>query len=302
MTEEQLRMLDAVARTGSFRAAAVHLGRSQSAISKAVIAFEEQLGFAVFSREQYRPTLTARGSAFLERARALIEEIDGLKAYGSELLAGVEPVFGVAVHHIAPIDRVLEALGCVSARFPNTRFDLSIEAGRGAFNRLKERKADLAVSQEIAADPEIEMAPLLDISMVVVRAPHFLPDVSEDTTVPRQTALRLPQVAVREAGAAETSVPFAMLDGKGHQWLVNDFTTKKQIIRAGLAWGRLPLHHARAELADGSLILMRVEGIATKSDLVIKVQRRRALSYGAVAKAFWQALTERTEPNAAARA
>jgi DNA-binding transcriptional LysR family regulator len=296
MTEEQLRMLDAVARTGSFRAAAGLLGRSQSAISKAVIAFEEQLGFAVFSREQYRPTLTPRGSAFLERARALIDEIDALKAYGSELVAGVEPVFGVAVHHIAPIDRVLEALGSVSRRFPNTRFDLSIEAGRGAFNRLKERKADLAISQEIVADPEIEMTPLLGISMVVVRAPHFLPEISEDETVSRQTALRLPQVVVREVGgSAEASVPFAMLDGKGHQWMVNDFTTKKQIIRAGLAWGRLPLHHARAELADGSLIHMRVDGIATISDLKIKAQRRRALSYGAVAQAFWQALTEKTE-------
>jgi DNA-binding transcriptional LysR family regulator len=280
MTEEQLKMLDAVARAGSFRAAAARLGRSQSAVSKAVIAFEEQLGFAIFSRETYRPTLTSRGSAFLERARSLIAEIDGLKAYGSELVAGVEPVFGVAVHHI-------------SRQFPNTRFDLSIEAGRGAVNRLKEGKADLAVSQEIYSDAEIEVQPLLDIHMVLVRAPHFLPEVGETIMVPRQAALRLPQVVVREAGAAEGGVPFALLDGKGHQWLVNDFTTKKQIIRAGLAWGRLPLHHAEAELADGSLIHMDVEGIKTINKVQMKTQRRRAQSYGAVAQAFWQALGER---------
>jgi DNA-binding transcriptional LysR family regulator len=293
MTEEQLKMLDAVARAGSFRAAAARLGRSQSAVSKAVIAFEEQLGFAIFSRETYRPTLTSRGSAFLERARSLIAEIDGLKAYGSELVAGVEPVFGVAVHHICPIDKVLDALGAVSRQFPNTRFDLSIEAGRGTVNRLKEGKADLAVSQEIYSDAEIEVQPLLDIHMVLVRAPHFLPEVGETIMVPRQAALRLPQVVVREAGAAEGGVPFALLDGKGHQWLVNDFTTKKQIIRAGLAWGRLPLHHAEAELADGSLIHMDVEGIKTINKVQMKTQRRRAQSYGAVAQAFWQALGER---------
>ncbi|MGO8918988.1 MAG: LysR family transcriptional regulator [Stellaceae bacterium] len=291
MTEEQLKMLDAVARAGSFRAAAAGLGRSQSAVSKAVMAFERQLGFAVFSREHYRPSLTPRGGAFVERVRSLIDEIERLRAYGRELVGGGEPAFGVAVHHISPIDRVLDALGTVSGRFPNTRFDLSIEAGRGAFNRLKDGKVDLAIGHEINADPELEVHTLFDIAMVLVRAPTFLAGASEEAVISRQTALRLPQVVVRDASAVEGGVPFPLLDGKGHQWLVNDFTTKKQIILAGLAWGRLPLHHAEAELANGCLIQMKIAGIAAKHRLPIKAMRRRAGSYGVVAQAFWQALT-----------
>lgn len=291
MTEEQLKMLDAVARAGSFRAAAAGLGRSQSAVSKAVMAFEEQLGFPVFSRERYRPALTARGSAFMERARLLIEEIERLRAYGHELLVGGEPAFGVAVHHLSPIDRVLDALGAVSGRFPSTRFDLSIEAGKGAFNRLKEGKADLAIGHEINADPELEVHTLFDIALVLVRAPGFLPGTAEDMVISRQMAMRLPQVVVRDASAAEGGVPFPLLDGRGRQWLVNDFTTKKQIILAGLAWGRLPLHHAEAELASGRLIQMKVAGIAARHRLPIKAMRRRAETHGVVAQAFWQALT-----------
>jgi DNA-binding transcriptional LysR family regulator len=126
--------------------------------------------------------------------------------------------------------------------------------------------------------------------MVLVRAPDFLPEVCEPDVVPRSTALRLPQVVVREVGGAEGGVPFPLLEGKGHRWLVNDFATKKQIILAGLAWGRMPLHHAQADLADSRLIRIRVEGIAVANPVLIKALRRRATSYGIVAQAFWRAL------------
>lgn len=298
MTEEQLRSVDAVVRAGSFRAAAAQLGRSQSAVSKAVMALEAQLGFRIFSRERYRPALTPRGGAFLDRARALIADFDRLKDYGRELVDGREPFFALAVHHLCPIERILAPLGKVSTRFPSTRFDLSIEAGRGALNRLKTGEADLAVSHEVNSDPELEFAPLFKVTMVLVRAPNFLPEVCEPDVVPRSTALRLPQVVVREVGGAEGGVPFPLLEGKGHRWLVNDFATKKQIILAGLAWGRMPLHHAQAELTDGRLIRMRVEGIAVANPVRIKALRRRATSYGIVAQAFWRALksSDRFEP------
>lgn len=292
MTEEQLKMIDAVARSGSFRAAATQLGRSQSAVSKAIMALEEQLGFEVFSRERYRPALTPRGSAFLDRARTLIDEMDRLKTYGRELVDGREPAFGIAVHHLCPIEHILEALGRVSRRFPNTRFDLSIEAGKGAFSRLKENRADLAVSHQINSDPELEVRTLFEVTMILVRAPSFLPEMDEKTVIPRQTALHLPQVVVRDASAGEGGVPYPLLDGKGHRWLVNDLTTKKQIILAGLAWGRLPLHHAEAELAQGRFIEMRVEGIAVANRLPMKALRRRTPSHGVVAQTFWQTLTE----------
>lgn len=295
MTEEQLRAIEAVARAGSFRAAAAQLGRSQSTVSKAVIALEAQLGFPIFSRDRYRPALTPRGRAFLDRARDLIDDMDRLRDYGRELVDGREPAFGLAVHHLCPIERLLAPLAQVSGRFPSTRFDLSVEAGRGALHRLKEGNADLAISHEINTDPEIEILPLFKVTMVLVRAPGFLPKASARMMIPRRTALRMPQVVVREVGGTEGAVPFPLLDGKGHRWLVNDFATKKQIILAGLAWGRMPLHHAEAELADGSLIEMRVEGIAVAKPLHIKAMRRHGRSHGVVARALWQALADRGE-------
>lgn len=291
MTEEQLRMIDAVAQAGSFRAAAARIGRSQSAVSKSILALEAQLGFEVFSREQYRPMLTTRGRAFLDRARSLIDEIERLKGYGRELVEGHEPAFGIALHHLCPTEPILRALGHASRQFQNTRFDLSIEAGNGAFNRLKQGQTDLAISHQVNADPEIETCPLFDIKMVLVRAPGLLPDADATSVIPRLTALRLPQVVVRDASTANGNVPFPLLDGQGHRWLVNDFAAKKQIILAGLAWGRIPLHHAEAELARGTLIEMQIEGVSVTSPLCIKAMRRRDRSQGMVSQTFWQIVT-----------
>jgi len=70
-----LLAFDMVARTGSFTAAARELNLTQGAISKQVIALEEQCGVALFERQHGAVLLTEAGQTYAKDIRAALELI-----------------------------------------------------------------------------------------------------------------------------------------------------------------------------------------------------------------------------------
>jgi DNA-binding transcriptional LysR family regulator len=75
---KHLRCLVAVVDTGTFTDAAIELGVSQAAVSRAVLALEQILGVRVLHRTSRAVTLTTAGVRVLERARHLLAEADDL--------------------------------------------------------------------------------------------------------------------------------------------------------------------------------------------------------------------------------
>ena len=84
MTLDQLRILVAVAETGSFSAAARKLGRVQSAISQSVQSLETTLGIPLFDRDGKVPKLNDAGRALLGDAQQLIRGAETLPGAGGE--------------------------------------------------------------------------------------------------------------------------------------------------------------------------------------------------------------------------
>lgn len=79
MTFAQLRAFVTVADRGTFTAAAAHLIMTQSAVSHALRALEDELGFKLFLRHGGAVRLTAAGEASLPHARAILAEIAALR-------------------------------------------------------------------------------------------------------------------------------------------------------------------------------------------------------------------------------
>ena len=78
-TLRQLEALDAIAREGSFRAAARALGVSQVAISDHIKQLESRLGADLFDRARGgKATMSAGGVAALTRARIILADCDAL--------------------------------------------------------------------------------------------------------------------------------------------------------------------------------------------------------------------------------
>jgi molybdenum-dependent DNA-binding transcriptional regulator ModE len=69
LTPEALGMVDAIARSGSFAAAARELGKVPSALTYSVRQLEDALDVLLFDRSSRQAKLTAAGEELLEHGR-----------------------------------------------------------------------------------------------------------------------------------------------------------------------------------------------------------------------------------------
>ena len=70
-----LQAVLAVARRGSFRAAALHLEASTTALSNAVAKLERDLGVRLFNRTTRSVSLTEAGRSFVDQVGPALDEI-----------------------------------------------------------------------------------------------------------------------------------------------------------------------------------------------------------------------------------
>lgn len=76
LSSTNLRVLRQVAESGSFTAAATHLGYTQSAVSRQAAALERAAGRALFERRPDGVRLTPAGLGLLRHGRAILDALD----------------------------------------------------------------------------------------------------------------------------------------------------------------------------------------------------------------------------------
>src|SRR5579863_4643763 len=143
LTLDQLRMLIAVAETGSFSAAARRLGRVQSAVSQSIQALEATLGVPLFDRGERTPKLSDAGRALLADARQTIRSTETLRAHAESIASEVEPELSLAVDAVLPEQALRASLKALSREFTHLPVTLFTEGLGGAEQRLRDRVARL---------------------------------------------------------------------------------------------------------------------------------------------------------------
>jgi DNA-binding transcriptional LysR family regulator len=202
MTRHILSDLDAVlsiARYGSFRAAALDLGMSTTALSNAVAKLEQRLGVRLFNRTTRSVSLTDAGKTFVERVGPAMTDIhDAMLAVQSlqETPSGTLRInaFASAAREVmAPL--ILSFL----QRYPHVHIDLVTE-GRlvdviaGGFD-MGLRPADLVPTDMIAVSLGLSRENAVVASPDFVRI-HGEPAVPDDLYRFRCIRARLPNNAL----------------------------------------------------------------------------------------------------------
>ncbi|HEY9840012.1 MAG TPA: LysR family transcriptional regulator [Candidatus Obscuribacterales bacterium] len=293
MKLEQLQIFAAVVKAGSFaRAANEILLISQPAVSASIRKLEESLGFALFDRESYRPTLTKQGQAFYERARRLIADAEALGAYAGLLAAGVEPELRIAFDPLSLQAHLLQVLKGQTRCFAQTHFEFVDEQVGGAIARLMDGEADLALGTWVPtayATLPLERHKLFSFTMSTLVAADYPLLQGEGELLPEELAGSV-QIVMRTSERFLPSGGFG-LQASARYWYVNDQQTKQLLIEAGLGFGSLPHPLVARELAAGKLVpFKRMPGYRVIPQEV-HVFRRSDRSQGPVAEALWQALT-----------
>jgi DNA-binding transcriptional LysR family regulator len=251
----ELDAVVAVARLGSFRAAATELGLSTSALSHAVAALEARLGVRLFNRTTRSVSPTDAGAQFIARVAPALLEIGGaVEAINShrDTPAGtlrINTSAGAARMILTPI--VLEFL----RRYPDMHVVLVTEGrkvdivGQGfdAGIRIAE-----AVPQDMIAIPIGG-----DIRMVVVGSPDYFakygrPSVPADLLRHRCIRARLATGAVwhwefeKRGEAVEIDVPGTLT--------LDEMTLMLEAALVGQGLAYLNEWAVRDHIADGRLV------------------------------------------------
>ena len=110
---ESLEVLDAIARKGSFAAAAESLFRVPSAITYTVRKLEDDLGVALFNRSGHRAELTEAGAELLREGRHLLNAATELESRVKRVASGIETELTIAISDIFNLAALYPVLLCI---------------------------------------------------------------------------------------------------------------------------------------------------------------------------------------------
>ncbi|WP_120634992.1 LysR family transcriptional regulator [Ruegeria sp. EL01] len=292
MTLDQLNALDAIVATGTFRAAAERLNKAQSAVSHQIRKLEAELGFDLFSRDAYRPSLTSEGEVFFRETARVLEQVRGLKSVAAGLRSEQEPKVAIAMTATMSLDPILKVLADIGRVFPGTHIQVATEMMGGPVARLMAGEADLIVAglDGVPID-DVETLPVGTVTIRPVASPDF-PASQRSGVKSRREMQSYTQVIVSGTGGPEFKQSRDLLRG-GQRWTVSDFEAKKSVIKAGMGWGGIPEHMMQTELSNGTLMPLSVEGFPSRHTEIFAI-RRRDQPMGKVMSQIWSALDVRS--------
>lgn len=292
MTLEQLKMLVKIAETGSVLAAAEALYKTQPTVSVAIRKLEEELAVRLLDRQQYRATLTDEGRQLCQKAQAILKQVGHFKSLAQHLATGHEPRLQVAIEASCPLPLVLKFLRDSEAKFPQTEFNLQVDNIWGALEKLQLGEVDLAISPWFEESQQLESLPLTQIRLLTVAAPGYCPP----GRLPLEKMKERVQVVVRDS-SRRPQQSYGVLEG-GRHWLVSDHSTKKELILAGMGWGKLHRHLIVDELTEGRLVPLEIGNYLCAVDVEIRAVRRLGEPVGPVAAALWADFKSAVDANA----
>jgi len=148
--DSRLQYVVAVARAGSFTAAAQALGITQPAITKSIADLEREIGYGIFYR-------TARGVIMTEDGRNFVDRVARLLEDAREILSGSmqrkDPFAGVLRIGVGPASlewRLLDPLTELLRRHPGIRYDITSATFETVVQLLRTGGVDVALGFDAA--------------------------------------------------------------------------------------------------------------------------------------------------------
>jgi DNA-binding transcriptional LysR family regulator len=151
----QLRYVEAVARHHHFTRAAEELHVAQSALSHQIRRLERELGTELFERTSRTVTVTEAGEAVAERARGILDQVDGVRHEVDELRGLVRGRVSVGATLPAGELDVPTLLVRFSEAYPGIEVDLFEGTAADMRGYLEQDRIDTAFSL-LAEDPPPE--------------------------------------------------------------------------------------------------------------------------------------------------
>lgn len=259
LTPAALAMLQVIAETGSFAAAARASNMVPSALTYRVRQMEDALDVLLFDRSSRQAQLTEAGAELLREGAGLLAEIDAVANRVKRVATGWEPQLTIAVDSIIDRTTVMELCANFFSLNPPTRLKLRSETLSGTLEALTSGQADIAlgVAMDDNTKTGLQRELLGTVSFAFAVAPHHplaqMPEPLSDKLIRQHRA-----VAIADSNPSGRSLSIGLLSGQD-VFTVADMLSKLDAQIRGLGVGFLPTCVAQAYIDTGRLVVKSVE-------------------------------------------
>ncbi|MGY0159054.1 DNA-binding transcriptional activator PunR [Edwardsiella tarda] len=257
-SEYSLEVVDAVARTGSFSAAAQELHRVPSAVSYTVRQLENWLAVTLFERRHRDVELTEAGAFFVDEARAIIKKMHATRRQCQQVANGWRGQFHVAVDRIVRPQRCQQLVVDFYRHFPDMELMIHSEVFNGVWDALINGRVEVAIGATRAVPAGGRYA-FRDMGFLhwrcVVSPDHplagFDGELDDDRLRP------FPALSIEDTSRTLPKRDTWLLDNQ-RRLVAPDWPCAIDCLEAGLCVGLMPAHAADPLIAAGRLHALRL--------------------------------------------
>lgn len=259
LTPDALSLLQAVAQSGSFAAAARELGLVPSAVTYRIRQIEDALDVLLFDRSSRQARLTEAGQELLREGARLLQEIDAVANRVKRVATGWESQLSIAMDTVVSSSTLMELAQAFFEVGPTTRLRIREESLSGTLEALTSGQSDLAIGVALdaaAAAGGMHCELIGEVEFIYVVAPHHALANAEgpirDEELQKHRA-----VAVADSVQRGAPLTLGLLPGQD----VLTMPTMRAKLDAqlrGLGGGFVPEPMARPYLETGRLVRKQV--------------------------------------------
>lgn len=253
LTPDSLAMLQVIADTGSFAAAARQLRLVPSALTYRVRQMEEALDVLLFDRSARQAQPTEAGQALLKEGARLLQDIDSVAHRVRRVATGWEPELTIMADGIISQQTLLDLVEAFYALGSPTKLKLGEGTLSGPIECLSLGRADLAlgVAANNTSVSGLQLQDLGDVTFVFTVAP-FHPLASINTPITDDMLQEHRLVAVADS-AQKDRTSMGLLDGQDI-FTVDTIHAKIAAQVRGLGCGFIPEAMAQPYIQAGLLV------------------------------------------------
>lgn len=257
LTPDSLAMLQVIADTGSFAAAARQLRLVPSALTYRVRQMEETLDVLLFDRRARQAQPTEAGQTLLQEGARLLQDMDAVAHRVRRVATGWEAELTVVADNVIAQSTLLDLVEAFYQLGAPTRLKLGMGTLSGPLESLCSGRADLAlgIDSNIPSVSGLQVRDLGDITFLFAVSP-FHPLAQAEGPITDAMLLEHRLVVVADSAQRErTSI--GLLDGQD-TFTVDTMQAKIDAQLRGIGCGFLPESFLQPHLDSGALVVKAV--------------------------------------------
>lgn len=262
MNLNHLSIFQAIAANGSISAGAQHLHLSQSAASKQLGEFEQNLGVVLFDRIPRGVRLTEAGRLLQGYANRLVAIETEADAAIRDLRTGVRGRLRIGASRTVGAYLMPALLTQFRRRYPDVEIFLQVENTSAIENKLIASEIDIGFAEGIVGSDLLEYRVFASDELVLIAAPEH--PITRVNPAPLASIVQQP-LLMHEVGSGTRAVTEKAFSAKKivlrPSMTLASTEAIKHTVATGVGIAILSAFAVRTELAAGTLTVVRMKGL-----------------------------------------